>query len=89
MPMYALATIPLIRKLKDDVNEVYQVWYADDASGAEKIHKLCEWWDQINIAGPKFGYFTNASKTWLVTKEDHLADAMAAFADMDVKVTSE
>ena len=89
MPMYALATIPLIRKLKDSVNEVYQVWYADDASGAGKIHELREWWDQINIAGPKFGYFTNASKTWLVTKEDHLADAMVAFTDTDVKVTSD
>ena len=73
MPMYALATILLIRKLKDSVNEVYQVWYADDASGAGKIHKLRKWWDQIDLARPKFGYFTNASKTWFVTKEDYLA----------------
>ena len=37
----------------------------------------------------KYGYFTNASKTWLVSKEDCLSSAAAAFADTDVKVTSE
>ena len=89
MLMYAVATIPLIRKLKDSVNEVYLMWYADNASGAGKLHELREWWDQINIAGPNFGYFTNASKTWLVTKEDYLAVAAVAFADTDMKVTSD
>ena len=38
--------------------------------------------------GPKYGYFTNANKTWLVTKEDCLSSAVAAFADTDVKVSS-
>ena len=37
MPMYALATIPLIRKLKNLVSDVNQVWYADDASGAGRV----------------------------------------------------
>ena len=76
MPMYALATI-------------IQVWYADDASGAGKITRLREWWEQLNALGPEFGYFTNASKTWLVTKENCLSTAVEAFADTDVKVTSE
>ena len=89
MPMYALATIPLIRNLKDNVSDVNQVWYADDASGAGKITRLREWWDQLNSLGPKYGYFTNACKTWLVTKKNHLSSATEAFADTDVKVTSE
>ena len=89
MPMYALATIPLIRKLKECVTDVNQVWYADDASGAGKINRLRVWWDHINTLGPKFGYFTNAKKTWLVTKEHCHSDTAAAFADTDVKVTSE
>ena len=33
MPMYALATIPLINQLGDPSN-IIQVWYADDASAA-------------------------------------------------------
>ena len=89
MPMYALATIPLIRKLKNNVNDVKQVWYADDASGAGKINRLHEWWDLINTEGPKYGYFTNANKTWLVSKEECLLTAAAVFADTGVKVTSE
>ena len=31
MPMYALATIPLIKKLNCYLDDVSQVWYADDA----------------------------------------------------------
>ena len=46
MPMYALATIPLIRKLKNSLNDVNQIWYADDAAGAGKVKTLHEWWDQ-------------------------------------------
>ena len=86
MSMYALATIPLIRNLKDSVSDVNQVWYADDASGAGKITRLREWWDQLNSFGPKYGYFT---KTWLVSKKNCLSTAAEAFADTDVKVTSE
>ena len=89
MPMYAMATIPLIKKLKDKVNDINQVWYADDASEGGKIKRLREWWDQLNAIGPKFGYFPNVSKTWLVTKEDCLSEAVVAFNDMNIKVTSE
>lgn len=44
MPMYALATIPLIKELKNTMNDVNQVWYADDASGTKKVNRLHEWW---------------------------------------------
>jgi len=56
--MYALATIPLIRKLKNSLNDVNQIWYADDAAAAGKVKRLREWWDLINTEGPKYGYFT-------------------------------
>ena len=71
------------------VDDVNQVWYADDAAGAGQVKRLREWWDVINTQGPRFGYFPNASKTWLVTKEDLLPSAMQAFADTDVQVTSD
>ena len=86
MPMYALATIPLIRSMIDDVN---QVWYADDASGSGQVKRLREWWEVISTQGPRYGYFPNASKTWLVTKKDLLPNAMQAFADTDVQVTTD
>lgn len=89
MPMYALATIPLIKKLHHHLVDVSQVWYADDASAAGKIVRLREWWSHLSSQGPKYGYFANATKTWLVTKEKHLATATASFADTGVQVTSE
>ena len=70
MPMYALATIPLIRKLRAEVTEVKQVWYADDAAGVSTICGLKQWWDRLCAIGPMFGYHPNATKTWLITKED-------------------
>ena len=76
--MYALATIPLIKKLKIVVENVNQVWFADDASGAGQVKRLREWWDVINTQGPRYGYFSNASKPWLVTKKDLLPSAPQA-----------
>ena len=75
--MYAIATAPLIRKLNADVT---QIWYADDASGVGRLPCLRRWWDQINSLGSGFGYFANAVKTWLITKEEHLAEAKETFA---------
>ena len=60
MPMYTIATVPLIRSLDRSVN---QVWYADDATGVGKISDLCKWWNQVCDIRPGFGYFPNAAKT--------------------------
>ena len=65
MPMYGLATIPIIRKL-DGLCK--QVWYADDSSAIGTIGQLHDWWNKLAAIGPAFGYFPNPSKTWLVTK---------------------
>ena len=60
MPMYAIATIPLINKLKDDAQ---QVWHADDAAALWTTEQLRVWWDKLVKLGPGFGYFPNAVKT--------------------------
>ena len=64
MHMYALAAIPLIKKLEGNSK---QVWFADDAAVVGKITDLRERWDRLDVFGPGYGYFPNASKTWLVT----------------------
>ena len=81
MPMYALATIPLIRKLRTEVSEVRQVWYADDASGVGTIHGLKEWWEHLSSLSPMYGYHLNAVKTRLITKQELYADAESVFKD--------
>ena len=67
MPIHALATIPLIKKLHCHLGYVSQVWYAGDASAAGRIARLCEQWSRLVSHGPKFEYFANATKIWRVT----------------------
>ncbi len=64
MPMYALATIPLINKLSN--NNTTQIWYADDAAAVGKLSDLREWWDTLTKEGPAFGYYPNPQKTCMV-----------------------
>ena len=84
MPMYSIATIPLIKKLKGHSK---QIWYADDAAAVGKIADLRAWWDQLTREGPDFGYYPNPTKTWLVTKEGCQAAGLSTFAGTGVNVT--
>ena len=86
MPMYALATIPLIRKLSGSTK---QIWYADDAGAVGKITYLGDWWDRLTTESPGFGYFPNPSKTWLVTKNGGYPTSSYPFAGTGVNVTSD
>ena len=48
---------------------------------------LQSWWDKLSLIGPAFGYFANAAKTWLVTKEERFTRAKEMFEDTKVNVT--
>lgn len=85
--MYAIATIPLIKKLHCAVDDVNQVWFADDASMAGKIPRLRQWWNLLSSQGPKFGYFANATKTWLVTKGKFLTAASSTMSCLCCRLT--
>ena len=85
MPMYAISLVPLIRHLS---GVAYQVWYADDAVTGGSISQLREWWSCLESAGCHLGYFTNAKKTWLVVKQEHLDSARKIFAGTGIQVTS-
>ena len=86
IPMYALATVPLIKRLTSSVK---QTWYADDAAATGKITQLRVWWDEMCSLGPSYGYFANGSKSWLVIKEEFKKKAEATFADAKVQIMSE
>ena len=88
MPMYALATIPLINRLNVAL-DLKQVWYADDdATASGSLSSLWTWWDHLSSVGPAFGYHANATKTWLLTKEDHVDRAKVLFGDTNVNITT-
>ena len=66
MPMYAMAILPLICRINEDIK---QAWYADDATATCRMANLRSWWDKLVSIGPTYGYYVNASKTWLVVTE--------------------
>ena len=77
MPMYSLATIPLIIRL-DGLCK--QICYADDSAAIGTLEQLHAWWNRLATEGPAFGYFPIPSKTWLVTKQSHFDKASNMFA---------
>ena len=87
MAIYSVAITPLIRRVKQE--DTKQIWFADDATGGGKLRGLRVWWDNLNKYGPIYGYFVNCSKTWLVVKEEHFAEAQVIFQDTGVNITKE
>ena len=79
MPMYALATVPLIKNLTTSVT---QTWYGDNGAATGKIVNLRLWWDEISRLRPSFGYYANASKTWLVIKKEFQAERTPCLATL-------
>ena len=65
------------------------MWYADHASAVGKIDRLREWYSQLALHGPKFGYFANATETWLLTKEKYITTAADSFTNTGVRIPSE
>ena len=74
MAMFALATVPLIKNL-EEVTEVTQLWYADDASAAGSLSNLKSWWVKLTELGKEFGYLPNAGKTSLLVNIDNYEKA--------------
>ena len=97
MGFYALGIKPLVDTLEDTITtsnisstECKQSWYADDSSASGKLSSIKVWWDKLNEAGPKYGYFPNSSKTYLVVKHPDIAvQARILFAGTGVKITTD
>ena len=77
--------MPLIRQLND---LAHQGRFADDASAGSCLNDLLAWWEKLKEIGPSFGYYPNAGKTWLVTKEEHLQVAQELFATHRINLTT-
>ena len=58
MAFYAISTEPLINSVT--LENVKQVWYADNATAVGDLLGLKCWWDNLAVKGPKYGYFPNA-----------------------------
>lgn len=84
MLMYAVGTLPLIRRLKSD--QYTQNWYADDSACCGKLRHVREWFDQLRQHGPKWGYFPEPEKSFLVVKPGLEEEAEAIFQDLNAGI---
>ena len=98
MPAYTVGIAPLLHMINTeeddkgnfrDVHTVKHAAYADDLGGAGELEYLRTWWNRVLHFGPLLGYFPNASKSWLVVKEDKVDAAKEIFADTEINITSE
>ena len=89
MAIYALATVPLIRRLRDTNVSVKQGWYADDDSAGGRITSLWSYWNDISQIGPGYGYFPNPKKTVLLVKPQYEQDARLQFQGSGVAITTD
>ena len=70
-------------------SEVMHVAFADDLAGAGRLRGIRIWWDQVKSVGPKLGYYPNASKSWLIVKEQELEQAREIFQNIKINITTE
>ena len=50
---------------------------------------LRKWWDCLCEIGPSFGYFVNATKTWLIIKGHLQQDAASVFSGSGIRISME
>ena len=92
MAIYAVAVITLILMILEVTNQLSDkrtkmAAYADDFSAGGSIENLKHWWKVLCQLGPKFGYFPEASKCWLIVKPEAYNTALTAFQSTDIKIT--
>ena len=87
MAMYALPITPLNNSLCHHQLDVSQAWFADDATAAEQLTTLLQWWKQLLSLGPLYGYYPNAAKTYLIVEPQLYDSAKQLFQDTKAQIT--
>ncbi len=89
MQFYGISITPILNTLKQKVAEIYQVWLADDATGAGSLQNLYTWWKLVIVEGKKLGYHVKPTKSWLILKNPtHLDQAKRLFEDSPINITT-
>lgn len=92
MLIYAIAIIPLIlitvAELESTNQDAKTVGFADDLAAAGRLTALKSLWNFIEKRGPSFGYFPQATKTWLIVKPKLEEKAKSIFKQTNVEITT-
>ena len=93
MALYAISVVPLINKCRNtatmDCSAATQVWFADDAAAGGSLKALHQFWNLLVRHGPAYGYFPKSSKSFLVIKPGHHADAERIFSGTGIQYTDD
>ena len=88
MGFYALGTNTILQTLNTRVEDISQVWLADDATGVGKLEPLRKWWDLIKTEGVKSGYYVKPTKSWLILKDaSKLDECEELFRSAPINIT--
>ena len=82
MLFYGMALMPLIRKLRNTKKYV-QSFNADDASCCGTFENMKVWLDEIIAIGPKYGYYPEPSKSYIVVEEKFVGKYGCKFVGLD------
>ena len=90
MVIYAIAIILLISMLAKEASQVDNTTKttacANDLTGAGSVVRLRNCWDTLCRPGPKFGYLSEGSKSWLLVKGKVVQKAQSVFKDTNTKL---
>ena len=67
-----IGILPPNKNLKQDITDVTQPWYADNAGDLGTFAKLATYFDLLTRLGPGQGYFTKLSKSVLIVRLDNI-----------------
>ena len=88
--IYALGITPLtimmVELVSTKCDDIKMFSLAHDFSAEEKLKPLLQWWMTLPEVGPKFGYFAEATKSWLLAKPETHAIGKELFKDTKEKI---
>jgi len=88
MPLYGLASLPLIRKLNNECKLDRHLSYADDCGAGATFDDLEKYFDFLKVHGPSYGYTPQPHKCILETSDRNLSSAKSKFERYGMKVVT-
>ena len=85
MLFYGVSLMPLIESLKDR-DKYLQTWYADDSGALGALENLVEWLSSLTENGPKYGYYPEPSKSYLVFHPNFAEKAHQLFDRFGIRI---
>ena len=87
MLFYGVALLPLIKKLHNQTTHK-QGFYADDAGACANFDDLKQWLQQVVDEGPKYGYYPDPQKSFLIVHPDQIYEAKRCFEQTGLEIVT-